>query len=98
MHFLSKLASSGRWSLSVSCGDPQRIKNYRAAIFGNQKSDPIEARAAARYALTERPRPFTPLPDALRDLRQIHLGDKRGRSSFLRSAREKSCVPFSFPC
>src|SRR5205085_4847018 len=44
------------FTLSLSCGDPQRNKNYRAALFGGKKSDPVEARAAARYALTERPR------------------------------------------
>jgi transposase len=71
IHFLVQLGSSGSLPLTFSCGDPQRNKNYRAAVFGSHKSDPIEARAAARYALAERPRPFTPLPDALRDLRQI---------------------------
>jgi transposase len=71
LHFLSQLVASGGLHLTLSCGDPQRNKNYRAAVFGTQKSDPIEARAAARYALTERPRPFHPLPDAWRELRQI---------------------------
>ena len=28
---------------SISCGDPQRNKNYRVAVFGSQKSDPVEA-------------------------------------------------------
>jgi transposase len=46
---------------TVSCGDPQRNKNYRAAIYGDKKSDPIEAQACARYALTEKPKPTTPL-------------------------------------
>jgi transposase len=44
---------------TISCGDPQRNKNYRAAIFGAKKSDPVEAQACARYALTENPRPTT---------------------------------------
>src|SRR5262249_15956399 len=43
------------FTLTLSCGDPQRNKNYRAALFGGKKSDPVEARAAARFALTERP-------------------------------------------
>ena len=42
------------FALSLSCGDPQRNKNYRAALFGSKKSDPVEARAAARFALTEK--------------------------------------------
>ena len=47
-----------RADFSISCGDPQRNKNYRAAVFGSKKSDPIEARACARYALSERPQPM----------------------------------------
>src|SRR5437879_2746119 len=39
-------------TFSISCGDPQRNKNYRAAIYGPKKSDPIEARACARYAVS----------------------------------------------
>jgi transposase len=42
-------------TFTISCGDPQRNKNYRAAIFGTKKSDPVEAQACARYALTENP-------------------------------------------
>lgn len=71
VHFLVNLGAAGTPDLRLSCGDPQRNKNYRAAVFGSRKSDPIEARAAARYAVTERPRPLTPLPDACRTLRQI---------------------------
>jgi len=58
-------------SFSIPCGDPQRNKNYRAAIFGSQKSDPIEARAAARFAITERPAPTKAMPPALRTVRQV---------------------------
>jgi transposase len=58
------------FTLTLSCGDPQRNKNYRAALFGTKKSDPIEARAAARFALTERPAPSAPLSLPLRLLRQ----------------------------
>jgi transposase len=64
-------AEPGPFTLTVSCGDPQRNKNYRAALFGSQKSDPVEARAAARFALTERPLPTAPLSAALRALRQV---------------------------
>jgi hypothetical protein len=34
--------ASQRITCSISCGDPQRNKNYRVALFGNKKSDPIE--------------------------------------------------------
>jgi transposase len=71
LHFLDGLRVAGALPLTLSGGDPQRNKNYRAAVFGSQKSDPVEARAAARFALTERPVPVVPLPDALRVLRQI---------------------------
>jgi transposase len=57
--------------LTLSCGDPQRNKNYRAALFGPHKSDPVEARACARFALSERPTATPPLPAALRTLRQV---------------------------
>jgi hypothetical protein len=53
LHFLHRLGTPGgdahrlaNVTINISCGDPQRNKNYRAALFGNKKSDPIEARAA----------------------------------------------------
>jgi len=64
-------ADAARLALFVSCGDPQRNKNYRAALFGNKKTDPAEARAAARYAVNERPAPSKPVSLALRVLRHI---------------------------
>ncbi len=79
LHFLHGLgtpsaagtAAPAPLHVTVSCGDPQRNKDYRAAIFGSQKSDPVEARAAARFALTERPRSDTPLSLEWRALRQV---------------------------
>ena len=64
-------ASPAPFTLSLSCGDPQRNKNYRAALFGGNKSDAVEARAAARFALTEKPTSDTPLSLELRTLRQV---------------------------
>jgi transposase len=79
LHFLHQLADrsgpnpsplAGR-DITISCGDPQRNKNYRAALYGAKKSDAVEARACARYAVSERPA-ATPLPSApLRVLRQV---------------------------
>src|SRR5262245_23781012 len=69
LHFLRGLSVT--LSLTLSCGDPQRNKNYRAALFGTHKSDPVEARAAARFALTERPGSDTSLSLELRTLRQV---------------------------
>jgi transposase len=57
--------------VTLSCGDPQRNKNYRAALFGARKSDAVEARACARFALSERPAPSAPLSEPLRLLRQV---------------------------
>jgi len=73
LHFLHRLASEDDRlaEFTISCGDPQRNKNYRAALFGDKKSDPIEARAAARYAVTERPTPLRVMPVPLRTLRQV---------------------------
>jgi transposase len=56
---------------TISCGDPQRNKNYRAAIFGPKKSDPVESAAAARYALTEKPQPMPVVTPQTRLLCQI---------------------------
>jgi len=64
-------APAARFAMAISCGDPQRNKNYRAALFGGKKSDPVEARAAARFALSERPACVTPLSPELRTLRQV---------------------------
>jgi transposase len=58
-------------AFTISCGDTQRNKNYRVAVYGHQKSDPVEARSCARYALTERPRPGTAVPPDLLPLRQV---------------------------
>jgi len=79
LHFLHGLgtprgtppAAPALFRLSLSCGDPQRNKNYRAALFGSKKSDPVEARAAARFALTEKPTRDQPLSLELRTLRQV---------------------------
>jgi transposase len=79
LHFLHHLGASAcnapssppPLTLSLSCGDPQRNKNYRAALFGGKKSDPVEARAAARFALTEKPSSDTQLSLELRTLRQV---------------------------
>ena len=76
LHFLHGLGTPAGHApaavaLTLSCGDPQRNKNYRAALFGPQKSDPVEARAAARFALTERPTPSTALSLEQRLLRQV---------------------------
>jgi transposase len=69
--FLHRLTQHGPWSLTVSCGDPQRNKNYRAALFGAQKSDPVEARAAARFALIEKPPSDIQLSLEMRTLRHV---------------------------
>ncbi|HTU19868.1 MAG TPA: transposase [Gemmataceae bacterium] len=79
LHFLHRLATPHADSpdaaeplaLTISCGDPQRNKNYRAAFFGSHKSDPVEARAAARFAVAERPRSDKSLSRELRILRQV---------------------------
>jgi transposase len=60
-------------AFSISCGDPQRNKNYRLGIFGSKKSDPIEARACARYAISERPRPMPTLSPERQRLRHVAL-------------------------
>ena len=67
LHFLHTLQGRlGNATFTISCGDTQRNKNYRAALFGSQKSDPVEARAAARYVLNERPAPVKMLSTELR--------------------------------
>jgi transposase len=72
LHFLHSLQGQlANATFTISCGDPQRNKNYRAALFGSQKSDPVEARAAARYALSERPAPVKMLSAELRTLRHV---------------------------
>lgn len=58
-------------AFTLSCGDTQRNKNYRVAVYGHQKSDPIEARACARYAITERPPPSATVAAEMMPLRQV---------------------------
>jgi len=64
-------ADAPRLVVSISCGDPQRNKNYRAAVYGSKKSDPIEARACARFAVSERPPHTPPMSAELRTLRHV---------------------------
>lgn len=71
LHGLTAPSAAQPFTLSLSCGDPQRNKNYRAALYGSKKSDSIEARAAARYALSERPNSDTLMLLQLRILRQV---------------------------
>ncbi len=72
LHFLHTLQGQlANAAFVISCGDPQRNKNYRAALFGSQKSDPVEARAAARYALNENPAPVKMLSAQQRTLRHV---------------------------
>src|SRR5262245_18197880 len=79
LHFLHGLADpsppsatflTGR-AVAISCGDPPRNKSYRAALFGAKKSDAVEARACAPFALGERPVDTPVLPVPLRVLRQV---------------------------
>jgi transposase len=72
LHFLHSLQGQlANATFTISCGDSQRNKNYRAALFGAKKSDPVEAHAAARYALSEQPTPVKMLSAELRTLRQV---------------------------
>jgi len=79
LHFLHQLAEGSQpkatslagHDITISCGDPQRNKNYRAALFGAKKSDAIEARAAARFAVSERPTATARLSAPQRALRQV---------------------------
>jgi transposase len=71
LHTLFAPGADATRRATVSCGDPQRNKNYRAALFGSKKSDPVEARAAARFALSERPTATLALARELRLLRQV---------------------------
>jgi transposase len=59
------------YSKTISLGDPERNKNYRVAIFGSKKSDPVEAHACARFAVTEKPQATPALTPAMRTLAQI---------------------------
>lgn len=56
---------------TISCGDPERNMSYRVAIFGKKKSDPVEAHACARFAITEKPQATPVLTLGLRTLTQI---------------------------
>jgi transposase len=79
LHFLHHLAHDPVQQISaipnacfvISCGDPQRNKNYRVALFGSKKSDPVEARAAAHFAVRHPLAPTPHLSTELRTLRQV---------------------------
>jgi transposase len=72
LHWLHRLTVA-QAEVVISCGDPQRTKNYRAAVYGSKKSDPIEARACARYAISERPPARPPLSAERHHLRHAAL-------------------------
>ena len=64
-------SGSASATFTVSCGDPQRNKNYRAALFGNKKSDAVEARRLRTLRPHRNPPVHTHVTRALRTLRQI---------------------------
>jgi transposase len=64
-------AACANASFTISCGDPQRNCSYREAIYGKKKSDPVEAQACARYALTENPKAAPAISAEQRMLCQI---------------------------
>ncbi len=57
--------------LDVSIGEPKRNKDYRASVAPNGKSDVIESRALARYAVKEQPASQLTLPDEMQTLREL---------------------------
>lgn len=59
------------WPQVISCGEPLRNKNYRTAVFGHKKSDPVDSAAVARFAVTEAPKATPAVPAAVGLLRQI---------------------------
>lgn len=59
------------WAKTISCGEPLRNKEYRTAIFGHKKSDPVDSAAVARFAVTEAPKATPMVPPAVHLLRQI---------------------------
>ena len=69
LHFLRQLQAGqiaspllANATFTLSCGDPQRNKNYRAALYGAKKSDPVEARAPPATLSTNAPLPHRPCP------------------------------------
>ena len=70
-HLAADAARLADGTITISCGDPKRNKDYRGAFFGAKKSDPVEARACARFAVTERPPHTPPMPAPLRTLRHV---------------------------
>jgi transposase len=57
--------------IEVSTGDTNQNKNYRATISANNKSDIIEARALARFAVKEEPTPQAPFPPKMLELQEL---------------------------
>jgi transposase len=67
----TRRAEAAPLALTISCGEPGRNKNYRVAVYGHKKSDPVESAAAARYALTEGPTATPLVAGQLLLLRQV---------------------------
>ena len=59
------MSGASRWRLVANYAGLLGVLVVLTALFGTQKSDPVEARAAARFALSERPTPDQPLAAAL---------------------------------
>jgi transposase len=54
----------------VSIGRPEANENYRKAIFGKKKADPVESLACARFAISEKPLPAPLLSPEMESLRR----------------------------
>lgn len=62
---------------TVSVVNPKRIHNYAKSKLSRNKTDALDAELIADFCLTQHPEPWTPLPEEIRQLRDLlrHLDD-----------------------
>ncbi len=68
---LLKFLGGLSWPTTLSVGNPARNEQYRRVHFPKRKADATESHACARFAIVERPAPWSPAPPEMQALREV---------------------------
>lgn len=58
-------------AMTLSVGEPKRNRDYKNVHYPKRKSDAVDSRACARFAIVERPKASTEVPAAMGQLREV---------------------------
>jgi len=59
-------------AMTLSVGEPKRNRDYKNVHYPKRKSDAVDSRACARFAIVERPKTSAEIPQAMGQLREVN--------------------------